>query len=80
LTDDDASEDGGNGFLFKDYDPGGLWYGLSKSVQFHRKSPEVRERQIRRIMREARKRYDLDTMVDSYVRLYETLNGGEPLV
>ena len=80
LTDDGASEDGGNGFLFKDYDPGGLWYGLSKSVQFHRKSPEVRERQIRRIMREARKKYDLDTMVDAYVRLYEVLNGGEPLV
>jgi hypothetical protein len=31
-------------------------------------------------MREARKRYDLDTMVDAYVKLYETLNGGEPLV
>ena len=80
LTDDGASEDGGNGFLFQNYDPGGLWYGLSKSVRFHRKSPEVRERQIKRIMREARKRYDLDTMVDAYVRLYETLNGGEPLV
>jgi len=66
----------GNGFLFRNYDPGGLWYGLSKSVQFHRKSPEVRERQIRRIMREARKKYDLDTMVDEYLRVYERLNGG----
>jgi len=76
---DGAFEDGGNGFLFQNYDPGGLWYGLSKSVRFHRKSPKVREPQIRRIMREARKKYDLDTMVDAYVRLYETLNGGEPL-
>ena len=41
LTDDGASDDGGNGFLFQNYDPGGLWYGLSKSVRFHRKSPEI---------------------------------------
>lgn len=79
LKDEGAGEDGGNGFLFQNYDPGSLWYGLSKSLQFHRKPPEVRERQIRRIMREARKKYDLDTMIDAYVGLYETLNGGEPL-
>ncbi len=73
---DGASCDGGNGFLFKNYDPGGLWYGLSESVKFHRKSPEVRERQIRMIMKEARKRYDLDTMVEEYLKVYEKLNGG----
>ncbi|HYA13759.1 MAG TPA: glycogen/starch synthase [Syntrophales bacterium] len=72
--------DAGNGFLFQNYDPGGLWYGLSKSVQFHRKSPEIRESQIKRIMREARKKYDLDTMVDEYLKVYERLNGGNPLV
>jgi glycogen synthase len=76
LKGDGALEDGGNGFLFRNYDPGGLWYGLSKSVQFHRKSSEERERQIRRIMREARKKYDLDTMVDEYVKVYERLNDG----
>ncbi len=76
---DGAPYDEGNGFLFRNYDPGGLWHGLSRSVQFHRKSPEVRELQIRRIMREARRKYDLDIMVDAYVRLYETLNGGKPV-
>jgi glycogen synthase len=79
LKDDGAGEDGGNGFLFQNYDPGGLWYGLSKTVQFHRKSPEVRERQIKRIMREARQKYDLDKMVDAYLKAYEKLNGGLPL-
>jgi hypothetical protein len=48
-------------------------------VQFHRRFPEARERQIRRIMRDARKKYDLDIMVDAYVRLYKTLNGGKPV-
>ncbi|MEN6321143.1 MAG: glycogen/starch synthase [Syntrophaceae bacterium] len=76
LKDDGAIEDQGNGFLFQSYDPGGLWYGLSKSVQFHRRSLETRECQIKRIMRKARKKYDLDTMVDAYVRVYENLKGG----
>jgi len=70
-----TSHDEGNGFLFQNYDPGGLWYGLSRSVQFHRRSPEIREHQIKRIMREARQKYDLNNMVDEYVKVYERLNG-----
>jgi glycogen synthase len=76
LKGDGVSEDVGNGFLFQNYDPGGLWYGLSKSVQFHRRPPVIREKQLKRIMGEARKRYDLDTMIDAYLRVYERLNGG----
>lgn len=79
LRDDGAQEDSGNGFLFRDYDPGGLWYGLSRTVQFHRRSPVIRERQIRRIMREARQKYDPDRMIDRYIDAYETLSGGIPL-
>jgi len=69
----------GNGFLFRDYDPGGLWYGLEKSIKFHRKPPAVREAQIRRIMRQCREKYDLQTMIAQYIRIYEKLNGGKPL-
>jgi glycogen synthase len=79
LTLDGFPQDVGNGFLFRDYDSSGLWYGLEKSVQFHRKPPEVRESQIRRIMREAREKYDLGSMINSYIRVYERLNGGKPL-
>ncbi|MBM4313482.1 MAG: glycosyltransferase [Deltaproteobacteria bacterium] len=74
-----ASEDSGNGFLFRDYDPGGLWYGLSRAVEFHRCSPEIREKQIKRIMNETRQRHDPERMIDGYIRIYEELNGGEPL-
>jgi len=77
---DGAPQDVGNGFLFRDYDPGGLWYGLEKSVTFHRKPLPVREAQIRRIMRESREKYDLQTMIAQYIRIYERLNGGRPLV
>jgi hypothetical protein len=48
-------------------------------VEFHRNPPGIREQQIKRIMKEARQRYDLDTMVDAYIRVYERLNGGNPL-
>ncbi|MBN2254336.1 MAG: glycogen/starch synthase [Deltaproteobacteria bacterium] len=76
---DGSVQDVGSGFLFRDYDAGGLWYGLTKSVRFHRYPLEIREPQIRRIMKEARERYDLNVMIAEYVRVYEKLNGGTPL-
>jgi glycogen synthase len=79
LKEDGAPQDVGNGFLFRDYDTGGLWYALDKSVRFHRKPREVREAQIKRIMRQARERYDLGTMIAEYIRIYERLNGDQPL-
>jgi glycogen synthase len=76
---DGSPLDVGNGFLFRDYDTGGLWYALEKSLAFHRKPVEIREAQLRRIMREARERFDLDGMIAQYIRIYERLNGGRPL-
>lgn len=70
----------GNGFLFYDYDPGGLWHGLEKSVRFHRLPSDVQMPVIRRIMRDTRRKYDLTVMVDAYVQAYERLNNNEPLV
>lgn len=80
LKADGAPQDVGNGFLFRDYDSGGLWYALEKSVAFHRLPAEVRVKQIRRIMREAREKYSLGHMIAEYIRIYEELNGGKPLV
>lgn len=76
---DGAPDDTGNGFLFRDYDAGGLWYGLEKSVHFHRYPMEVKEPQMKRIMRATRKRYDLNVMIAQYISIYEKLNGGMPL-
>lgn len=80
LREDGAPQSVGNGFLFRDYDSGGLWYALEKSVSFHRRPLSVREPQIQRIMREAREKYDLGNMIAAYIRLYEKLNGGKPLI
>ncbi len=77
---DGSPQDVGNGFLFRDYDPDGLWFGLEKSVRFHRIPREIREVQIKRIMREVRERYDLRNMIAEYIGLYERLNDGKPLI
>jgi glycogen synthase len=80
LAIDGPAQDSGNGFLFRDYDSGGLWYGLHKSVEFHRRPADVREGQLRRIMREIRQKHSVDRMVGEYITAYERLNGGVPLV
>ncbi len=80
LKEEGAPQDVGNGFLFRDYDPGGPWYAMQKSVRFHRKRRDVREMQLKRIMREAREKYDLGNMIAEYIRIYERLNGGQPLI
>jgi len=80
LKADGAPQDVGNGFLFRDYDAGGLWYALEKSLAFHRMPFDIREKQIRRIMREAREQYSLGHMVAEYIRIYEKLNGARPLL
>lgn len=79
LEADGNPRDEGNGFLFRDYDPGGLWHGLEKSTRFHRRPPELRESQAKRIMKETREKYSLDGMIEKYVGVYERLNGGKPL-
>jgi glycogen synthase len=62
----------GNGFLFNDYDTGGLLYGLRSSLGFHSLPKAVRLPQMQRIMNEARE-YNREDMVDSYVEIYEKL-------
>lgn len=76
---DGATQDVGNGFLFRDYDTGGLWYGMQKSLHFHKRPLKIREKQAKRIMKEARGKYDLGNMIAEYIRIYERLNGGRPL-
>ncbi len=80
VVEDGAAGDSGNGFLFRDYNVGGLWYGPEKSAQFHRRPREIRERHIKRIMKETRRQHDPELMIDKYIQAYERLNGGKSLV
>jgi glycogen synthase len=78
-----APIDSGNGILFRNYDAGGLWWGLSKTVEhlrYFKNHPREWEKQMRRIMNQARKTWSLDNMVARYLTAYEELNDGKPLV
>ncbi|MBN1127172.1 MAG: glycogen/starch synthase [Sedimentisphaerales bacterium] len=78
-----APIDRGNGVLFRDYDSSGLWWGLSKTVEHHRyfrANPAEWQRQMRRMMKEARDTWSLDNMVAQYITAYEELNDGKPLI
>ncbi|MCU0913234.1 MAG: glycogen/starch synthase [Planctomycetes bacterium] len=78
-----APIDQGNGVLFRDYNADGLWWGLTTAVQNHRyfrEHPREWEKQMRRIMKEARSTWSMDNMVAKYITAYEDLNGGKPLV
>ena len=78
-----APQDLGNGVLFKNYDSGGLWWGLETTVKNHRyfrKNPGNWEKQARRIMKEARKNWSLENMVAGYITVYEDPNENRPLV
>ncbi len=69
--------------LFRTYDSGGLWWGLSKAVEhlrYFKNHPREWEKQMRRIMNQARKTWSLDNMVARYITAYEELNDGKPLV
>jgi glycogen synthase len=78
-----APMDQGNGVLFRDYNADGLWWGLNAAVQNHRyfrEHPREWEKQMRRIMKDARSTWSMDNMVAKYITAYEDLNGGKPLV
>lgn len=77
-----APQDLGNGLLFKNYDSGGLWWGLHQAVVNHRyfrQNPGEWDKQARRIMKDARKNWSLENMVAGYITAYEKLNRGHPL-
>ena len=73
-----APEDIGNGVLFINYDSGGLWWGLETTIRNHRyfrENPKEWERQAKRIMKEARSKWDLSNMIDGYLAAYQRLLG-----
>jgi ADP-glucose type glycogen/starch synthase len=61
----------GNGFLFKDYDTGGLRWAFDQAMRFHKLPWEAKERQLSRIMTEAAKRFNHHVTARAYIDIYE---------
>ena len=69
----DAEHDTGNGFVFDTYDPGGLRWAIDQAMAFYRLSPETRQRQVSRVMREGAQRFSHVVTAHRYFDLYEKM-------
>ena len=63
----------GNGFIFNDYDAHALSWAFDRAMDFYRLDPAVREREIKRIMDEAERRFNHDVTAQAYIRIYEEM-------
>ena len=63
----------GNGFVFDIYDSQGLFWAMDRAMEFFGQSPEIREREISRIMRESLARFSHKECAKEYIRLYEKM-------
>jgi glycogen synthase len=63
----------GNGFRFDVYGPSGLRWAMDEAMRFHLRSPEFRHREITRIMKESRERFNHEAVAQQYVKIYEDM-------
>jgi len=69
----DLGTGSGNGFSFKNYDTNGLRWAIDEAMAFARLAPETRAFHIKRIMLDARKRFDHSVMAKQYFGVYERI-------
>jgi ADP-glucose type glycogen/starch synthase len=65
----------GNGFVFNDFLPDALWWACQEAMRFYRCPVNLRERIIRRVMKEGMEHFNLEKTTLQYVRIYERLLG-----
>jgi ADP-glucose type glycogen/starch synthase len=69
----DPWADRGNGFLFDVHDAGGLRWAIERALDFHRHTPDVKERNRSRIMMEAENDFSPEKMIREYLDIYRSL-------
>jgi starch synthase len=71
----DVAASSGNGFRFEDADSNGLRWAIDRAMEFHALPPQLRKREVRRIMEESRRHFDPARFTRGYMDLYEGLLG-----
>ncbi|MFD2256424.1 glycogen synthase [Luteolibacter algae] len=66
-------ENQGSGFPFEVHNSEGLRWAIDRALEFHRQSPELRDSQRARIMKDAVCAFSPEKMIDSYVSMYRSL-------
>ena len=69
----DVSKDTGNGFLFKTFDSGGLSWAIDQAMQFYMMFPDIKKRQICRIMIESAATFNHQVTAQQYIDIYEKM-------
>ncbi|MCQ2380468.1 MAG: glycogen/starch synthase [Victivallaceae bacterium] len=63
----------GNGFLFNDYDDGGLFWGIDSAMRFFRRPAAVRDNAASRGLRAATRRVHYDVTAHAHLRISEKM-------
>ncbi len=69
----DVDQNAGNGFLFDIFDAGGLFWAIQQAMTFYRLPPEVKSKQIKRVMQESTALFTHAETARSYIGLYEKM-------
>ncbi len=69
----DVDRDTGNGFLFKTFDPNGLSWAIDQAMAFYGLSNQVKNRTIKRVMREGKSAFNHTVTARRYMDLYEKM-------
>ena len=67
------SKDRGSGFLFQNYDSGGLFWAMDEAMRFYKLPAAKKERQISRIMSVAKEAFNHSVTAQRYIDIYETM-------
>ncbi len=69
----DADQNRGNGFLFKHFDPPGLFWAVQQAMAFYNLPEKIKQPQIQRVMTESAARFNHAATASEYIKLYEEM-------
>ncbi|MFH0921260.1 MAG: glycogen/starch synthase [Fibrobacterota bacterium] len=61
----------GNGFLFQDFMPSGLWYAITRALSFYKRDKSFRTAVQKRIMKESFEKFNIQNTARRYIQVYE---------
>ena len=69
----DVKNDTGNGFRFDNYDTIALRWGIDRAMDFHALPNEIKDSQIRRVMKESAQEFSHEEVARQYIEIYEQM-------
>jgi len=73
ITHLDVENNTGNGFLFKNFDAGGLYWAINQAMLFYNLPQKIKAAQIKRIMKNSAATFTHANTARQYIALYEKM-------